>query len=152
MGMREKGSTFGRRFPRGTAGISVIEVLFAVSLLAISLTGAYLMISQSSRLLLAARDHYVATTLCLARIERARNVDYSLLPLLAESAPGTRVDQDGVPDENGNFRRVTMVSTNSPSSGTTSIDVTVKIRDRFQGTFDTSHETMSCIYTDYIIL
>ena len=127
-------------------------MVFAVALLALTLVGAYLMITQNSRLLLSARDHYVATTLCLARIERARNVEYTLLPLLAEGAPGIRVNQDGAPDANGNFRRQTLVTTDSPDTGATTIDVVVSIINRRSGTFGTEQETMSCVYTSYIVL
>lgn len=135
---------------RGCAGISVVEVFFAILLLAVALSGAYLMVTQCTRLLLAARDHYVATTLCLARIERARNVDYPLLDLLEEGPPGLLVNQDGAPDETGLFRRQSSVLINSPAAGTTTLEVTVFVRNRRTGEFGQACERMSCIFTKYL--
>lgn len=134
----------------GNGGFGFIEVVFAVAILAVALAGAYTMVVQCKRMLLLARDHYVATTLCLARIERARDVDYPLLVLMRENRPGTVVNQEGVPDDEGNFRRTTAVQPD-PMKGITTMKVTVTIRNRKTGRFDVANkEEISNHYTEYL--
>jgi len=130
--------------------VSILELLFAIVLLALALAGAYALVMQCTRMMLAARDHYVATSLCLARVELARNVDYSLISLLGEAAPGLQMDQDGAPDGEGHFRRQSIVKVDSPDAATTKMDVTVYIRNRRSGIFGQDKETMSCIFTKYL--
>jgi hypothetical protein len=109
----------------------------------------------------ATRDRYIATTICLARIERARAMDYSLLPQMAEPSPGLVVDQDGKPvsgsqpitgpgSKPGNWRRTTQVTTNSPSAGLTLVVVRTDIRNRLTAAFEGPCETMSCLFTEYL--
>ncbi|MDD5704282.1 MAG: prepilin-type N-terminal cleavage/methylation domain-containing protein [Kiritimatiellae bacterium] len=135
---------------RRRAGVSVLEVLISIVLLVLILAGAYMMVSQCAQLLLTGRDHYVATTLCLARIERARNVDYNLLIMLNEKTP-VIVDQDGNISPDGRFRRKTDVSANWPANGLTMVVVKVQIKNRRTNKFDAkNYETMSCYYTVYL--
>jgi len=135
----------------GRRGILLLEMVFAVALLAVALSGACLMVVQSMYMMLAARDRYVATTLCLARIERARDIDYALLNLLADQPPGVRVDGEGVPDPAGAFRRETTVQTDVPASGLTSVSVTVSFLDRRSRTFGAGREVISCVFTQYLV-
>lgn len=149
----------GIRRCQARAGLSIVEVLIATLLLSLVLGSAYPLLSQALWLMRSARDHYVASTICLARIERARDLDFALLSVMHEPSPGTYVDQDGVPlalGANGlpaqaaNYRRSTQVTTNSPSSGLTQVQVTTQILNRKTGVFDGSAETMSCIFTHYL--
>ncbi len=131
--------------------MSIIEVLLAIAILTVSLAGAYTMVVMCKRMLLSARDHYVATTLCLARVERARDIAYPLLGLLEEVAPGTVMDQDGAPDANGNYRRTTLIQANTPEEGVTRLEVTVVMRNRRTLQFNVhDQERMTCAYTTYL--
>lgn len=136
----------------GRTGMSLVEMLFAVVLLAVILAAAYGMILQCRRLLLAASDHYVATTLCLARIELARNVDYSLIGLLADPPSGVPVDRFCAPDLSGFYLRHTTVMPDTPVPGLTTMTVQVRIADRSTREFGLNGETISCLFTRYLVM
>ncbi len=82
---------------RRRSGLTIIEMVVASLLLGLVLMGAYAMVTQATLMMRQARNHYVASTLCLARLERARDFEYSLLRLIEEHAPGVVVDQNGNP-------------------------------------------------------
>lgn len=118
----------------------------AAVILLISVTGAYRVVIASLNLLQVTRDHYVAGSISAARLERARNVPYVDLVLLAEN--GVVVDEFGLPSATGRFRRSTTVSLNAPSSGCTSLLVVTEIRDPRTKVFDSS-ENVTGVYTEY---
>ncbi|MDX9862689.1 MAG: hypothetical protein RBS99_17415 [Rhodospirillales bacterium] len=110
-----------------------------------------------------ARDHYVATTICQGRIERARAVPYSDLPLLAEDKQ--LVDDFGAPaSPGGRFRRTTTVLSDDPDTGLTTLLVDTEIcscsklgwRTRLHPirsgknpcAFAGAHETMRFLFTE----
>ncbi len=133
---------------RRRRGITIVEVLVAILLLGGVFGGSFALISQATAMMRRTRNHYVATTLCLARIERARDFDYNLLSFLAEA--GTLVDPEGVPDADGFFRRQTAVFVDDPRSGVTTLDVRVEIRDPKTREFEGAFEEMSAAFTTYL--
>jgi prepilin-type N-terminal cleavage/methylation domain-containing protein len=99
-------------------GMTLLELLIAMALLSLIMSAALPLANQMMSRFQMARDHYVAATLCQARIERARAVPYSDLRLLAET--GSLVDDFGnLSDPNGRFKRTTTVVTNTPAGMTT---------------------------------
>ena len=107
-------------------GMTLLELLVAMSLFAVIMTAAFPLVDQMTTRFQMARDHYVAATICQARIERARGVPFDELPLLVES--GSLVDDYGnnaSPD--GRFRRTTSVVTNSPVAGMTQMTLRTQI-------------------------
>ncbi len=140
------------RKPRGSlrrrAGITLVEVLVSTALLGMVFAGAFALITQASGMMRRTRNHYVATTLCLARLERAKDFDYNLLSFLEES--DLVLNQDGIPDEAGYYRRHTEISTDTPLEGTTTIQVRVEVRNLKSQQFDGAFEEMTAAYTTYL--
>jgi hypothetical protein len=132
----------------GKAGFSLIEAVIASFVLALVATGGFLLVSQTYWAISSARDHYIAGAMALSTLERARNVNYSNLPLMTET--NVVVNEQGLVDpEEGYYRRSVTVTPNDPEAGLTHIVVTIDLRNRKTGNFDYRNESMSSLYTTY---
>jgi type II secretory pathway pseudopilin PulG len=146
------------------SGLSLVELTVAMGLLAVVFTAAFPFLDQVMARFQMSRDHYVAASLCQARIERARGVPFSDLRLLTESQ--SVVDDFGnLSGPEGRFRRTTTVTTNSPVAGMTmmSLRTDICICTRWgwrkymhpikQGNltcrFTDEHEEMAFLFTEY---
>ena len=146
----------------GRDGIGLVEIMFAMALLITVVTAALLFLDQVMSRFQAARDHYVATTICQGRIERARAIPYADLLLMAEERQ--LVDDQGNAAPSGRFRRTTVVQANTPSAGLTMMQVQTEIcccsrwgwrkiyhplnRGPYVCRFAGSHEQMAFLFTD----
>jgi prepilin-type N-terminal cleavage/methylation domain-containing protein len=128
-------------------GFGMIETMIALMVVALGLASASPVITQASHAIRLGRDHYVATTIALATLEQARNLDVGLLPLLAVTGRG--VNDQGVPTADGHFRRSVAVQPNVPSAGMTQVTVTVEIADRRHGGFLGTRQNTMMAYTSY---
>mgnify|MGYP001340667556 FL=1 len=145
-------------------GMTVLELLIALSVFAVTMTAAFPLVDQMLTRFQMSRDHYVAATICQARIERARGVPYHDLPMLTES--GSLVDDYGnssIP--NGRFRRSTAVTVDEPVAGMTTMTVRTDIcictrwgwrkcmhplrKGKLQCRFTDEHEEMVYLFTEY---
>ncbi|MFO7534626.1 MAG: prepilin-type N-terminal cleavage/methylation domain-containing protein [Kiritimatiellia bacterium] len=133
-----------------TFGFSLTECVIAIFLTAMVLAAAYPLLTSTTRKLHQARDHYAATTICLAQIERARDIPYDQLGNSFGEENAVRINEMGANDPEGRFRRTTAVQVNSPDEGVTLVQVTVDIMDRKSGTFLVENETMSYLFTSYL--
>ncbi|MBM4163350.1 MAG: hypothetical protein FJ222_02765 [Lentisphaerae bacterium] len=129
------------------AGFGTIETMIALMVVLIGLASASPVITQASHAIRLGRDHYVATTIALATLEQARNLDVGLLPLLAVT--GRVVNDQGLPTADGHFRRSVVVQQNVPSAGMTQVTVTVEIADRRRGGFIGAQQNTMMAYTSY---
>jgi len=127
-------------------GMTLVEVVLAVVLLSLVMAGSYLLVSRAAATSRAARNHYVAAVIAKDRLERARNFEYDDLHLLAEDK--VVVDDTGLPDPDGNFRRTTIVTTNY-APNLTKIKVIVEVRNPRTGKFDAGEESVASLFTDY---
>jgi type II secretory pathway pseudopilin PulG len=144
-------------------GISLLEMTFASAIFMVVIVSVIPLIDGMVGRFQMARDHYVATSICQSRVERARMVPYSDLRLFAESQ--SFLNDVGDNDPNGRFKRVTTVSTNSPAAGLTTMTVSTYIclcsrygwRKSFHPIYSRSFtckftdekEQLSYIYTTY---
>ncbi len=146
-------------------GMTVLELMVAMALLIMIMAAAFPMIDQMLSRFQMARDHYVAASLCQARIERARGTPYSDLALYRET--NAQVDDFGnasVPS--GRFRRTTSVVVDAPAAGMTTMTVRTDIcicsrwgwrkmfhpldTEKYTCRFTEEHEQMVFLYTDYL--
>ena len=132
------------------SGFTLLEVVMTLFLLAVVLAGAYMVMSRAADLSRSARHHYIAINLAKNRLERARNFAYGDLHLLTEN--NVVVDDNGVPDTTGRFRRSTVVVTNY-APNLTRITVTVNLKNRKTGSWvvggATESETVASLFTPY---
>ena len=145
-------------------GMTIVEMLFASMILAIVMASVFPLVDNLLGRIHMSRDHYVATTICQARIERSKAIPYPDLPLMDES--DTLVDDFGnlaVPD--GRFRRTTTVTPNVPSQGMTQMVVSTDIcicsrwgwrrylhpvqPGKHLCRFTEEHEEMTYLFTEY---
>lgn len=131
-------------------GFTITEALVAIVLTALVLSAAIPLVSSTARKLYRARDHYVATMLALAHLERLRDVPYDQLPRVLTSEEHVRINDQGAPDQEGRFRRTTTALPDHPETGVTMVTVTVEIMDRKTGRFEGEQETMSYLFTEYL--
>jgi hypothetical protein len=136
--------------------------MFAMALLITILAAGLLFLDQVMSRFQVSRDHYVAMTICQGRIERARAIPFSDLPLMAEDR--RIVDDFGSPAPGGRFRRTTRVRPDTPSAGLTTFEVRTEIcccsrwgwrkiyhplnRGPYVCRFAGSHEQMAFLFTD----
>jgi len=137
------------------SAFTILEVVFAMSIIFLVFGGAFLVIRQSCMLVRSSRNQYVATSLCDNRLERARTLSYNSLWELAENQ--MIVNENGVPDPNAQFRRTTAVNTNYVTTAVdatvtnTQITVTVEIHDMTTGNYSGQQEQMSDIFANYTL-
>ena len=90
-----------------SGGYSLLEVVVALAILGISLAGIYKVMTVSMQTRQVALNHYVATVMANNQIERAKNLAFGNLSLLAEDE--LRVDELGTTDANGRYLRTTTI-------------------------------------------
>lgn len=128
-------------------GFTLVEAVISLVLIALVLGGSYALVSQSTRGIYAARNHYVAVNISRARIERIRNFTYDQIITLTET--NVVVDDSGVPASEGYFRRTTLVNTNY-QAGLTKVEVITDIRDAKTLTFKGDYESVASLFTEYL--
>lgn len=111
---------------RSRDGISMAEVLVALFIFAVAVTGLCSLSVIAREASDRARDHYVAINLAKNRLERAKSFEFGQLYLFEEYQ--TPVDITGKSDPNGDYRRSTIVT--NVNAGLTEVRVTVEIRNR----------------------
>ena len=128
------------------SGVSLIEVVVALMIFSLCISGFCSVAMQSRQLSDLSRDHYIAVNMARSRFERARSFDYEQLHLFEEGA--TVVDKDGTPESNGRFRRSTVVSNVTPQLS--EMVVTVDILNRMTLEFDGEKERLNMYFADYV--
>ena len=109
-------------------GMSLLEMTFAGAILMVVIISVIPLIDGMVGRFQMARDHYIATSLCQSRIERARMIPIGDLKLLEEPVNRPAYLNDmGEIEPGGRFKRTTLVSTNSPSAGLSTMTVTTYI-------------------------
>ena len=129
-------------------GFTLAEVLVALFLLAFVMAGVYRTMTMSARLRTTAHRHYLAVIVANNRIERAKNVGFGELPFLAED--GVRVNDQGVPDAEGQFRRTTEVRMEHGGNPRLAwMRVTVELPSARRGA-DRVSESVTSLLTEYV--
>ena len=129
------------------SGLTILEVVIALSIFMVGSAGICALIVQSKRLSDTARDHYVAVNLAKNRMERARNMQYDTLPFLVESNQYIDVSGAVVQPVEAMFKRKTDVLLTG--SNLTEVVITVEIRDRGTWVFSGSKEVVRTYFAEY---
>lgn len=129
----------------GKLGMTVMEAMMAVFILAMGVAGIAGLIVQTVKLTDMARAHYVAVNIGKNRLERARVMPYSDLESLIEDK--TRVNVSGDPDVAGDYRRTTTVT--NVTENLKELVVTVAVWDRVNLVFTNESEIIRSLYTEY---
>lgn len=97
----------GRPRRSGRSGFTFVEMVVAMFILAIGMAGVYRVLQMAMQSRQAAQFHYTAAVIANNRIEFAKNLPFGFLGLLVES--GVAVDDLGIIDASGNYRRSTVL-------------------------------------------
>jgi type II secretory pathway pseudopilin PulG len=109
-------------------GMTLMEMMVSITILMLVILCVFPLIDGMVGRFQMARDHYVATSLSQSRIERARMASYGDLNLFVESATQpTYLNDLGEIEPGGRFKRTTLITTNSPSAGLTTMQVSTYI-------------------------
>lgn len=112
--------------------MTLAELAMALALVALSIGGIISVLFQSSDLAQAVDSSYVAAELARNRIERIREVrrdmGYDSIPEAAET--DTIVDRNGDSDQDGDFKRTTIIDA---SYGTNLTKVVVRVTYKRKG-------------------
>jgi len=152
--------------PRRNKGMTLLEMTIAGAIFMVVIMSVIPLVDGMVGRFQMARDHYVATTICQSRVERARMTPFSDLGLFNEPLTQPSYLNDfGEIEPNGRFRRTTLVSTNTPSAGLTTMTVSTHIcicsrfgwrkqfhpirSQAFSCRFTDEREELSYIFTNY---
>lgn len=109
-------------------GMTLMEMMVSITVLMLVILCVFPLIDGMGGRFQMARDHYVATSLSQSRIERARMAPFGDLNLFVEPVNQPSYLNDlGETEQGGRFKRTTLISTNSPSAGLTTMTVSTYI-------------------------
>jgi prepilin-type N-terminal cleavage/methylation domain-containing protein len=128
------------------AGMTLVETLVALSLLASFSTGACMILVSHRKVADMARGHYTAINIAKNRMELVRTFDYGQVNDFLEDK--VIIDSSGVPDNEGNYRRSTEVS--NVSSNLLELKITVDMRNRETLIFNPANEILTTYFADYL--
>lgn len=120
-------------------GMTIVEVLVALVLLAVFFAAAAQLVTSSRRSADMAREYQQAVGMADDRIERIKTFDYDQLLLIAED--NVRVDEYGDANPEGQFLRNTEVVTFT-NGLCREVSVTVQVLNRKSRRFDTPGVTL----------
>ena len=130
-------------------GMTLVEVLVALTVLAAVMVGTYRLIVVLARLRQSAHNHYTAVVIANNRIERARNTIFADLPLLAEER--VPVAASGAPSADGPFFRTTRIQTNyGGNPKLVRVIVTVEVPRLLRRDEARPSETLTTLLTEYV--
>jgi len=138
----------GRSRRSGRSGFTFVEVVVAMFILAIGMVGVYRVMLMAMQSRQAAQFHYTAAVIANNRIEFAKNLPFGFLGLLVET--DVAVDDLGIIDASGNYRRSTVLET--PYLGDPDlarVAVTVQSPQFIRSRTDRLAVTVSTILTTY---
>ncbi len=123
-------------------GFTIFENLGAILLFMVGIAGIMPVFIQSMDVSLKTDRAYTAYNLAKNRIENLKSFSFADLSLAAET--NTLLDQDGVPDLDGNFERSTAV-TASYNSDPNLTQVTVTVNYKYRGAWATNPIQMASV-------
>ncbi len=129
-------------------GMSLVEVIVALALLVLSIGSILGVLIQNMNTGRTIDYSYVATNLAKNRIERLREVrrDRGYADLANWGETDVAIDRDGVPDNEGDFQRTTIVDA---AYGTNLTQVTVQVKYAPRGVFVTAQTELITLLSPY---
>jgi prepilin-type N-terminal cleavage/methylation domain-containing protein len=95
---------------KGTEGFTLMEVVISIALMAIIMTSVVGVMVKGRQASASADYVYTAYNIAKNHIETLRTMSFAELSLANET--DTMLNEDGVPDPEGMFKRTTIVTTN----------------------------------------
>ena len=126
-------------------GMTLVETVIAVTIFSIFITGAIASIVQARMLSDEARAHYQAISICKNRLERALELDFEDVDEMIET--DVLVDDTGVSDDDGLFRRTTTVTL--VKQNLLQLTITCEIMNRNTREFDRINEEITTYVAYY---
>ena len=131
---------------RKRTGMTLVETVVAVAVLAIFSTGACKLLLSHRRISDMARAHYTAINIAKNRLELVRTFDFDQVANFIEDK--VVVDASGVPSTVGNYRRTTQIS--AVSDNLLELTVTVDLRNRQTLAFTPAKEVLNTYFAKYL--
>lgn len=131
-------------------GITLVETLFSAVIIALVIGGVLLVFVHTVDMSKRINYEYAATNIAKSWIERIKSaIETSGFASITQANFGesyTKLDSNGGPDPNGNFRRSTTVN---DTYGTRLTRVTVEVEYRYRGEWETdSPIVMNTLFPD----
>jgi type II secretory pathway pseudopilin PulG len=137
----------GRRNEKNRAGMTIVETMVALVVLAVFITGTCNLLMSYRKMSDMARGHYTAINIAKNRMELVRTFDYGQLNNFIED--DVIVDASGLADAEGLYRRTTEIS--NVSSNLMELKITVDLRNRESLEFNPANEQLSTYFAKYLI-
>ena len=131
---------------RGKRGMTLLEVVIALTVFMVASAGICTLITQSKRLSDSARDHYIAINIAKNRLEFARFLPISVLSDRLTTNQEI-VNVDGEIETNAMFMRSTVVT--QKTANLKEVIVTVAIRNRYTWEFGTGTNAVKEVLRTY---
>ncbi|MEI6892559.1 MAG: prepilin-type N-terminal cleavage/methylation domain-containing protein [Pontiella sp.] len=122
---------------KNCAGVSLVEVLVALSLFALFIAGASKALLSNRALADLTREHYTAANIAKNRIELARTFEFDSLSKFAEAPQLVDISGESLSGDSGRYRRTTVIAL---TNNVAELTVTVEIRDHKTLDFEGSEE------------
>ena len=130
---------------RRRAGVTLVETIIAVSILALFSTGACKVLLSHRKMADMARAHYTAINIAKNRMELVRTFDFEQVNDFVEDK--VLVNTSGLPDIAGHYRRTTEV--NNININLLELTITVDLRNRKTLAFTPAKETLTTFIAKY---
>lgn len=131
---------------KARAGMTLVETVVAIAVLAIFTTGACKLLISHRQMTDMARAHYTAINIAKNRMELIRTFDFGQVDDFIEDQ--VIVDTSGLPDTAGHYRRTT--ETSNINSNLLELVVTVDIRNRKTLAFTPAKEELTTYVARYL--
>ena len=129
-------------------GMTILEVIIAVSIFSICVVGMCALIQKSRELSDMARDHYIAVNIAKNRLERVRTYDFDQITEFSE-LEGTPVDVSGNDVSGSDYRFLRFTAVSNVTANLREVNVIVGIRNRVSLTFTGERESVKSLFADY---
>ncbi len=123
------------------SGITIVEAMVGITILAIGIAGASRLAATTSRLADLASDKQTAVQLAKNRIERMAHVPFAQLSQWA--VEDMIIDSTGQPDLDGKFKLSTAITYPASTTNLAEIAIDVWTRNRNTRDFDLPPETIN---------
>jgi len=128
-------------------GFTLIEILVAVGIFALVISGVVGTFILSVELSRKINYEYTATYLAKNRIERLKHIDYALLTDAQET--DTPIDENSVPSESGDYLRTTAVTANYGGDSHLTM-VQVDVHYYYKGVKNNQPARMTMLFSDLL--
>lgn len=132
-------------------GMTLMEVMVSIGLITLLGGGILMLLAENTKMGQALDYNYAAINIAKSRMDRVRELrrDKGYNSLSASAETDVAVDREGSPDEDGEFKRSTSITTNFEGKENL-VKVVVTVKYKGSGGISTTTITLTTLLSPYI--